>query len=405
MTTTALQEIIVVKLGGSILDDEKAISKAAGLVKATHGRGVGVVVVVSAMKGVTDQLLALSKKVNPQITPSMLDDVLALGEKTSARLVAAALAAHGLKPVIVDPESPQWPIITDERHLDANPLMDESRERTHELILPLIREGKVPVVTGFLGKTMKGVTTTLGRGGSDTTAVVLGNCLGAKEVVLIKDVEGVFSSDPDKVSNPQLLDTLEGDEAELLAAGGAKFLHVKALRYQTRDTRIRVTSMDKLEAGTIIHGEFPEIQVEINPEGVTMITMVGLPTSNIESIMKVGEALKRAGGTLLALSMESHSALFYVSGGENVLDIIHQVLVKENIGKAVSSFDGLSMISIKGRALETESGLIQRVTQPLARAGINLYGIVTISSSIRVFVSKSQTENAVELINAAMLVN
>jgi aspartate kinase len=335
----------------------------------------------------------------------MLDDVLSQGEKTSARLVGAALAAHGLKPVIVDPDSPHWPIITDEMHLDANPLMDESRERTREFIVPLILDGRVPVVTGFLGKTMDGRTTTLGRGGSDTTAVVLGNCLGAKEVVLIKDVEGVFSSDPDKVSNPQLLDTLEGGEAELLAAGGAKFLHVKALRYQTKDTRIRVTSMDKLEAGTIISGEFPEIQVEINPEGVTMITMVGLPTSNIESITKVSEALKRAGGTLLALSMESHSALFYASGGKNILDTIHQALVKENLGKAVSSFDGLSMISIKGRSLETELGLIQRVTQPLARAGINLYGMVTITSSIRVFVSKSQTEKAVELIKAAMLVN
>ena len=405
MTTTALQEIIVVKLGGSILDDEASISKAAGLVRATHERGIGVVVVVSAMKGVTDQLLARSKKVNPEITPSMLDDVLSLGEKTSARLVAAALSAHGLKPVIVDPDSPNWPIITDERHLDANPLMDESRDRTHRLILPLIQDGRVPVVTGFLGKTIDGRTTTLGRGGSDTTAVVLGTCLGAKEVVLIKDVEGVFSSDPDKVSNPQLLDTLEGGEAELLAAGGAKFLHVKALRYQTKDTRIRVTSMDKLDAGTIIQGEFPEIQVEINPEGVTMITMVGLPTSNIESITKVSEALKRAGGTLLALSMESHSALFYASGGENVLDTIHHALVKENLGKAVSSFDGLSMISIKGRSLETELGLIQRVTQPLARAGINLYGMVTITSSIRVFVSKSQTDKAVELIKAALLVN
>jgi aspartate kinase len=405
LTSTALQEIIVVKLGGSILEDEKAISKAAGLVKATHERGIGVAVVVSAMKGVTDQLLALSRKINPEIAPSMLDDVLALGEKTSARLVAVALAAYGLRPVLIDPESPEWPIITDEKHLDANPLMEESRKRTRELILPLMQEGKIPVVTGFLGRTVSGKTTTLGRGGSDTTAVVLGNCLGAKEVVLIKDVDGVFSSDPDKVTNPQLLDTLEGGEAELLAAGGAKFLHVKALRYQTKDTRIRVTSMDRLEAGTVIHGGFPEINVEINPQGVTMITMVGFATSKIESVTKVAEALRRAGGMLLALSMESSSALFYISGGENLLDVVHQVLVNENLGKAVSSFDGLSMITIRGRALETESGLIQRVTQPLARASINLYGIVTITSSIRVFVSKNQAEKAVELIKAAMLVD
>ncbi len=403
--TTPTQEIIIVKLGGSILDTEQAISRAADLVKSAHDRNVGVVVVVSAMKGVTDQLLALSKKVNPDIAPSMLDEVLSLGEKTSARLVAAALAAVQLEPVVVDPQSPHWPIITDDNHLDANPIMEESKRKTNELILPLIQEGKVPVVTGFLGKTAGGEITTLGRGGSDTTAVVLGSCLGAREVVLIKDVDGVFSSDPDKVSNPQLLDSLEGDEAEMLAAGGAKFLHVKALRYQTKGTRIRVTSMDKLDSGTVIHGELSDLQLELSAEKVTMITMVGLTAAKMESIAKLSEALREAGGTLLALSMESHSALFYVAGGQNVLDTIHQVLVRENLGKAVSSFDGLAMITIKGRAMETESGLVQRVTQPLARSGTNLYGVVTIMSSIMIFVSKSQAEKAVELIRAAIMVS
>jgi aspartate kinase len=283
--------------------------------------------------------------------------------------------------------------------------MDESKRRTNEQILPLIRERKVPVVTGFLGKTAGGEITTLGRGGSDTTAVVLGSCLGAREVVLIKDVEGVFSSDPDKVTNPQLLDSLEGDEAEMLAAGGAKFLHVKALRYQTKGTRIRVTSMDKLDSGTVIHGELSDVQVELSRETATMITVVGLTAANMESVGRLSDALSRAGGTVLALSMESHSVLFYVAGGENVLEALHRVLVSENLGKAVSSFDGLAMVTIKGRGMETETGLVQRVTQPLARSGTNVYGVVTIMSSIRVFVSRAQAEKAVELIRAAMMVS
>jgi aspartate kinase len=399
-----LQEIIVVKFGGSVLENEKAISQAAALVRTTQQRGIGIAVVVSAMKGVTDNLLSLSKKVNPEITPSMLDDILALGEKTSTRFVAAALSAHGLKPVIVDPESRFWPIITDKNHLDANPLMEESRKRVQELILPLIREGKTPVLCGFVGKTVNGETTTLGRGGSDTTAVVLGNCLEAKEVVLIKDVEGVFSSDPDKVSNPQLIDTLDGEEAELLAMGGAKFLHAKALRYKSSESRIRVTSLDKLDSGTIIKGEFPEIHVEVYPAKVIMITIVGLDLSKMHPIVKVVEAINRAGGTLLSLSLESGSALLYVAGGQNVLDVVHQALIGQGIGKALSLFEGLSMITIKGSTLETETGLIQRITQPLARSGINLFGIVTITSSVRVFVAANQAEKAAQLINSAMMV-
>lgn len=387
-----------------MLEDEKAITQAAGLVSDVVTKGIGIVVVVSAMKGVTDQLLGLSKKVNPEMDASLIDELISSGERTSARLMAGALSGHGIKSVLVDPDTPYWPIVTDNRHLDANPLIEASRMRAQERIMPLLKEGKVPVVCGFLGKTEDGKTTTLGRGGSDTTAVLLGNILDAKEVVLIKDVEGVYSSDPDKVRNPQFIESLNGEEAEMLAAGGAKFLHVKALRYQGGGIRIRVTSLDKLNAGTVIKGDLDSINLEIFPQGVSMITVVGLDQRKLESVSQLTKAVRADGGALLAMSLESTAAIFYVAGGKNVLDEVHNVLVGEAIGKAVSSFDGLSMITVKGTALETESGIIQRITQPLAREDINLYGIVTIRSSIRVFVSSNQAQKALDLLKEAMVV-
>ena len=405
MTSTDNKEIIVVKFGGSVLEDEGSIEQAAQLVRETMEKGLGVVVVVSAMKGVTDQLIALSKKIDPAMEASRMDELLSSGEKTSARLMAGALAGHGIRSVVVDPDSPYWPVVTDARHLDANPIMELSRARAQEVMMPLLREDKVPVVCGFLGKTVEGKTTTLGRGGSDTTAVILGNCLDAKEVVLIKDVEGVYSSDPDKVRNPQFIETLNGEEAEMLAAGGAKFLHLKALRYQTNGLRLRVTSLEKLNAGTVIKGDLAAINLEVFPQGVSMITIVGLDARKLESVSQLTRAVRDDGGSLLALSLEATSAIFYVAGGKNVLDEVHHVLVSENIGKAVSSFDGLSMITVKGTSLETETGVVQRITQPLARSNINLYGIVTIRSSIRVFVSSDQAEKALELIREAMMVN
>jgi len=404
MTNTDTKEIIVVKFGGSVLEDDGSIEQAAELVRDTTEKGLGVVVVVSALKGVTDQLIALSKKVDPSMEASRMDELLSSGEKTSARLMAGALAGHGIRSVVVDPDSPYWPVVTDGRHLDANPIMELSRARAQEALVPLLREGKVPVVCGFLGKTVEGRTTTLGRGGSDTTAVILGSCLDAKEVVLIKDVEGVYSSDPDKVRNPQFIETLNGEEAEMLAAGGAKFLHLKALRYQTNGLRIRVTSLEKLNAGTVIKGDLAAISLEVFPQGVSMITIVGLDAKKLESVSQLTRAVREDGGSLLALSLETTSAIFYVAGGKNVLDEVHHVLVSENIGKAVSSFDGLSMITVKGTSLETETGIVQRITQPLARFDINLYGIVTIRSSIRVFVSSDQAEKALELIREAMMV-
>jgi aspartate kinase len=398
------KEIIVVKFGGSVLEDEKAIAQAAGLVHDTIGRGLNVVVVVSAMKGVTDQLVALSKKLNPNMDPELADELLSSGERTSARLMASALAGHGIMSVVVDPDTPYWPIVTDARHLDANPIIETSRKMAQERLVPLLKEGKVPVVCGFLGKTEQGKTTTLGRGGSGTTAVILGNILDAREVVLIKDVEGVYSSDPDKVRNPQFIESLNGEEAEMLAAGGAKFLHVKALRYQGSGNRIRVTSLEKLESGTVIKGDLAAINLEVFPQGVSMITVVGLDARKLESVSQLTRAVREDGGSLLALSLETTSAIFYVAGGKNVLDEVHEVLVRESIGKAVSSFDGLSMITVKGTSLETETGIIQRITQPLARESINLFGIVTIRSSIRVFVSSNQAEKALELIRDAMVI-
>src|SRR5580693_8866318 len=114
MSTTSMLETVVVKFGGSVLENAKAIDQVATLIKATTSKGLGVVVVVSAMKGVTDQIMALSKRENPGIEPYLLDELLSSGEKTSARLVAAALASFGLQSVIVDPDTKYWPVITDD---------------------------------------------------------------------------------------------------------------------------------------------------------------------------------------------------------------------------------------------------------------------------------------------------
>ncbi|QQG48525.1 MAG: hypothetical protein HY247_07225 [archaeon] len=405
MNKTDLQDTVVVKFGGSVLEDERSIGQAAALIRDAMSQGKGVVVVVSAMKGVTDNLLSLSKGVNPNMDPSLLDELLSSGEKTSARLVAAALSSHGLKPVVVDPDSPLWPVITDDRHQDANPLLEATRENVRTGLLPSILKGEVPVVCGFLGRTQKGKITTLGRGGSDTTAVLIGNCLGSKEVILIKDVEGVYTSDPARVKNPHLIESLNGEEAEMLAAGGAKFLHLKALRYQPPGLKIRVTSLGRPESGTVIEGDIPDIGVEVSRTGVSMVTIVGIDTASLDSLTAIARAIRNGETSIHALSLESSSAIFYVSGDQGVLDRVHQVLIDGRLGKAVSSFDGLAMVSIRGKALETQPGVIQRITQPLARASMNLYGIVTIQSSIRVFVSADQAHKAARLIKEAMLVD
>jgi aspartate kinase len=401
-----VEDIVVFKFGGSVLDSDENIKKAAQRVKDVCARGLGVVVVVSALRGVTDSLLLTARKANPNIPPEMLDEVLSMGERTSARLFAAALKGFGLDAVVVDPDSPYWPIVTDSNHLDANPLYEETKRLVGERLKPLLNEGKVPVVCGFVGKTLDGKITTLGRGGSDTTAVLLGSALRAKEVVLVKDVGKVFSSDPDKVSDAVPLSELDSEEALALSLGGAKFLHYKALRYKVEGVPIYIASLDSEDKGTLIDGvSLLHIDIEAPPDPVTMITVVGNINGSYRAIGELLDTVYSAGGRVISMGSEPKSIVLYVLNGDKVLGKLHSWVVSTGFGKAVSSYENLAMITVKAPAMETSPGMVQRVTQPLARHGINVYGLVTVSSSIRLFVSMADRDKSLALLRDALMVS
>ena len=397
--------IIVVKFGGSVLMNEENVKKAADMIKSEVERGSRLVVVVSALKGQTDELLNLAKKVAPNVSASDLDEILAMGERTSARILSAALASRGLNPYLIDTESPHWPIITDDKHGDADPLLDETLRATKERLIPIIESGKIPVVCGFIGKSKMNKVTTMGRGGSDTTAVLLGSCLNAKEVVLVKDVGSILSADPSKVEGSIPIDILDPEEAYILTAGGAKILQAKALKYKKDDLIIRVISLENeslTSGGTLIGKGSISYEIECYDKPVTMITIVGTEASNPQSLALLAYEVQRSGGEIVSITSDEKSSILYISNGKRLLNNLHKLMVEKKIGKAVSSFEDLSMVSIKGKDLETNPGIIQRFITPLADQGINIYGLVTISSSIKIFISNKEVEKALTLLRRAL---
>ena len=397
-------ESIVIKFGGSVLKNEETIEKAARIVLDLHKRRLNIVVVVSALYGTTKNLLKIAKTLNKDSSPAVLDQILSMGERTSARVFSTALNSKGLKSIIVDPEFDNWPIITNDKHLDANPIYNDTEKEVKNKILPLIRNGKIPVVCGFLGKSRTGKITTLGRGGSDTTALLLASCLNANELVLVKDVETVFSSDPNVVENAVPIKTLDSEEALLLSSGGAKFLHAKALNYNKSEVRIRISSLEQgAQTGTIIDGGNVDLIVEQPSDPITMVTIIGDKVLDPSQIQKLMERINEIGGQIISLTLDLKSTILYVINGKNLADIIHKMVIYDKLGKAVSFYDDLRIIMIKGSALETVPGLIQRVTQPLAHNGINVFGLITISSSIRIFVSKNQVDKTVPLLKTVLL--
>ncbi len=396
---------IVVKFGGSCLSTSEDLVKAAKMVVAETIKGRNVVVVVSALKGTTDQLLRLAEgSTGGNISSAELDEILSMGERVAARLMASALRSAGVKSISIDPYSEYWPIFTNDRFGNADPLVKETKKAVVEKLTPLIESQVVPVVCGFLGKTLHGQITTLGRGGSDTSAVLIGNCLAAKEVILVKDVEGVLTGDPDFIESTALIKSLDTEEVVRLTSAGAKIIHPKALWFKPRDMLIRIVGFqngDLTATGTVITGSgFPELQVLASDTNVSMITIVGEEAVKPEALFSILSAVREAGGKILSAALEPLSLILYISGEntKKVVNSIHRTIREKGLGKAISLFENLSMITVKGGNLETSPGIVDTVTSLLGKAKINIFGILTISSSVRIFVNQKEKGKATDLI-------
>ena len=267
--------MIVMKFGGTSVQDADAIDRAATIVKARLPQKP--VVVVSAMAKVTDQLLAMARAAGAgdrktalklsralrerhyntagellgtalftqfhsdlgvefealdellrgiaavgELTPRTTDHVAAFGEVLSSRIVKAAFSARGIESELVD--SRQC-VVTDNAHTRAAPLMQETRERLQAKVQPLVTDGRVPVMGGFIGATKAGVTTTIGRGGSDYSAAIVGAELGAERIEIWTDVDGMLTTDPNLCPDARRIRAISFDEAAELAYFGAKVLH------------------------------------------------------------------------------------------------------------------------------------------------------------------------------------
>lgn len=247
------KDVIIMKFGGASVASSEQFAKIADIIlsKAEHAH---VVVVVSAMGDTTDQLLTLARRVHPEPPPREQDMLISVGERISISLLAMALHLKGREAISFT--GSQSGIITTSRHSDAR-----IRAVRPERLLKALGAGKIVIVAGFQGVSFEGEITTLGRGGSDTTAVALGVALGAVRVEFYKDVQGIYSEDPKK--NPQAIyhPFLSYDEALSIAHNGGKVLHPRCIELAAKNNiTLHVISFYDpdlcLHHGTIVKGEF-----------------------------------------------------------------------------------------------------------------------------------------------------
>lgn len=464
----------ILKFGGTSVGSADAFAQVAKIVATAHQQDGQVVVVTSAMSGVTDILINAAKaaaagdrrpyreardelmarhqmvagqlvsdgveraalgrlfearlaaferlcrsvEVLGELTARGLDVISGTGERLAAPLLAAVLRAHGVAAEWVDASEL---IVTTNAFGNADPIIEPTTEHARRRLSPLLQGGVVPVVTGFVGATADGISTTLGRGGSDYSAAILGAALNADEVQIWTDVNGIMTADPRIVPAARTIPEISYIEAAELAFYGAKVLHPKTILPSVeRGIALRVlNTFDPDHAGTLIVKE-PKPSKDVAKaisviKGLTMVTVEGRGMLGVPGIAaRTFTAVARANANVLMISQSSseQSISFVIREGERDAVVAQlqaemaQELTSRHIDQ-VRPLDGIVIVAIVGAAMKGTPGIAARIFGALGDAEINVIAIAQGSSecNISLVLARGDADEAVRKIHDAFRLN
>jgi aspartate kinase len=386
---------VVTKFGGTSLGSGNRVERAADSIADVVAQGHQIAVVASAMGSTTDDLL---DDVTFEAEQADVAEIVSMGERTSVRMLKAALASRGVNALFIEPGHPDWPIVTNEvGEVDV----EETRRRTAALAEKL--DDVVPVVTGFLAETPDGEVTTLGRGGSDTTAVMLGKYLAADEVIIVTDVEGVMTGDPGTVESASNVAEITVGELRNLSFRGAEVIAPSALTYKDADRDVRVVHYqhdDLLTGGTLVEGEFKNI-IDLQETPLACITVAGRAIRNTPGILSVlSGALAEGDINIDMVASGMDSITFYIDAevADRAERILHRQVVDDEVLSSVTVSDNLAVVRILGGELQSRPGLLQEIVVPLAEAGVNIHDLITSATSVAVFVAWEDGERTLDIV-------
>jgi aspartate kinase len=397
--------LVVQKYGGSSVADADKIKNVARRVVKTKDEGNDVVVVVSAMGDTTDELVGLAYQMSEQPGARELDVLLSTGEMVSSTLLAIALGDMGYEAISLS--GAQAGIRTDTAYSRARILGVDPKRLLREL-----KQGKIVIVAGFQGVTEEMDTTTLGRGGSDTTAVALAAGLGADRCEIFTDVEGIYTADPRMVPDAHSLPEIGYEEMLELATYGAGVMHPRAVELgELFDVPIRVASSFSDNPGTMIHGGVSmEVRNKVTAIAhdldVAKVTVVGVPDRpGIAS--SIFQPLAKAGISIDTIvqnaSIENIADLtFTVAKGDlrKAMKVVKPIA--EAIGARQCASDSkLGKVSIIGTGMQNTPGFAARMFQALSDRGINIQLITTSEIRITCIIEEARVNEAVRTLHKA----
>ncbi len=396
--------LIVQKYGGTSVGDVDRIRNVASKIKNLVDEGNQIVVIVSARSGVTNDLVARAKALNPNPNEREMDMLLAVGEQETIALMAMAL--HSLGQKAVSRTGAQAGLLTDNIHTKAR-----ITKITGGDIPQKLKEGNVVIVAGFQGLSSEGEVTTLGRGGSDLSAIAIAASLKADLCQIYTDVDGIYTADPRIVKKARKIQVMEYDELLELASSGSKVMQARSVEFARKfDVVFEVRSSFNNESGTIVKSKIPSLE-DLVVSGVaadknqTKVTLSNLPDQPgiaaevFEALAKSGiqvdmivQNVGRGGKANLTFTVAKDDA-------EKAGGILKNICDKM---KADVSLTGdIAKVSVVGIGMRSHSGVAATFFTALAKAGINVQMITTSEIKISVAIDLAKADEAVNILHTA----
>jgi aspartate kinase len=398
--------VVVQKYGGSSVADVTRIQQVAQRIMRTKAAGYDVAVVVSAMGDTTDELLALARKVSANPDRRELDMLLSAGERSSMALLTMAIRELGGDAISFT--GSQSGIITNDRHVDAR-IVEVRPFRVQDELA----RGRVVVIAGYQGVSYRREVTTLGRGGSDTTAVAMAAALGAEWCEICSDVDGVYTADPRVVPGAKRVDTLTYEETQELAESGAKVLNAQAVEFAkekgiaiyARATASALPGSDPSSDGTVVRRDAPRMPGTV--AGVASERDLLVLQANADAT-RVIALLDQSGVS----GKQLHVAAFGGRADGTTLVISRENLHNEDrlrrdmsaaFGDEAQIIDGLGAVSIVGTGINATYENVRRGAKCLAENGVPTFGVATSSFRATWLVERDGLDAAVRLLHATFI--
>src|SRR5437899_1231381 len=396
--------LVVQKYGGTSVGTPKRICKVARPLLETQREGCQVVAVISAMAGVTDNLLKLAHQISPHPTKRELDILLSTGEHAATALTAMAVNALGGRAISLS--GAQAGILTDHNYTKAH-IANISPRQIHELV----SDDYVVLVAGFQGQTPEGETTTLGRGGSDLTAIALAGVLNADACQIFTDVDGVFTCDPRIVLDAKKINEIAYDELLEMAGSGAKVMQSRAVEFAKKfGVEFEVRSSFKKTTGTIAREETPSME-DVVVRGISLDRrQAKLSVAGVRDEPGIaGRIFSNIAAAHIIVDMIVQNAS--ISGTTDISFTIHEdelenarkilmPLIGEMGAIRLNTTSGVAKLSVVGIGMRSHSGVAARMFECLGRNGINIQLVSTSEIKIAVIVDEKDAERAAQLIHA-----